>query len=73
MRAARQEKLETSSSIAWRFLDNSMIPFSQSPKVALAWFLCNANPLQKMNFKLSGCVLHRIVVQSECGRKECYL
>ena len=37
-----------------------MIPFSQSPKVALAWFLCNASPLQKMNFKLSGWVLRRI-------------
>ena len=71
--AARQEKLETSSSIAWRFLDSSMIPFNQSPKVDLAWFLCNAKPLQKMNFKLSGCVLVRNRVQSMQERRDCYL
>ena len=57
VRAAKQEKLETSSSIACRLRESSTIPLSQSPKVARAWLRWSARPLQKMNFRLSGCVL----------------
>ena len=66
--ADRQAYAEASISIAWSDLDNSVIPFNQSPKVDLTWFLCRTVPLQKVSFMLFGSVLKAnrvLVIKSE--------
>jgi hypothetical protein len=58
--ALRQAKAETSSSMACRARENSMIDPSQSPRLCRHWFRCRTTPLQNTNCSESGWILKRM-------------
>ena len=58
IRAEKQENVVRSIPVAWRSLENSIIPFSQSaPKLDKACVLGHTTPLQNVNRSVSGRIL----------------